>query len=116
MQPLFSSEPITRRSLLQRLGTGLGVVGLAGLLQDQKALATTTNPLAPKQPHFRPKAKRIIHLFMNGGLSQVDTFDPKPALTRYNGQRPPTADRSAARATAGLGLPRSRFHPHGAPR
>src|SRR5262245_32372335 len=115
MQPLFPAEPISRRALLQRLGTGLGVLGLAGLLHDQQALATptSTNPLAPKQPHFRPRAKRIIHLFMNGGPSQVDTFDPKPALTRYNGQRPPAANRSTERATAGLMMSPFRFNRHG---
>jgi len=82
-------EPISRRTLLQRLGTGFGMLGLAGLLADQKLLANgPANPLAPKQPHFTPRAKRIIHVFMNGGPSQVDTFDPKPELVRYHG-RPP---------------------------
>src|SRR6516164_4601413 len=79
----------TRRELLSRLGTGFGMLGLAGLLADQKLLANgPANPLAPKQPHFTPRAKRIIHVFMNGGPSQVDTFDPKPELVRYHG-RPP---------------------------
>lgn len=114
---MFPTQPITRRSMLQRLGTGLGVIGLAGLLGDEKGLATTptaaVNPLAPKQPHFRPRAKRIIHLFMNGGLSQVDSFDPKPALTRYNGQRPPTANLNTERGTAGLMMSPFRFSRHG---
>ena len=86
MQPY----PISRREMLQRLGTGLGVIGLAGLLQDNGLLAAERkagNPLAPKQPHFAPKAKRIIHLFMNGGPSQVDTFDPKPGLDKYHGKK-----------------------------
>src|SRR5476651_112445 len=94
---------LTRRDMLQRVGTGFGLVGLAGLLNEQSLLAQApTNPLAPKPPHFAPKAKRIIHVFMNGGPSQVDTFDPKPALTRYNGQRPPAADRGTERRTGGL--------------
>src|SRR5215831_6331410 len=83
---------LTRRDLLQKTATGFGVIGLASLMNDQRLLAEppqATSPLAPKQPHFAAKAKRIIHVFMNGGPSQVDTFDPKPALTRYNGQRPP---------------------------
>src|SRR5207302_8717034 len=83
---------LTRRDMLQRVGTGFGVIGLASLINDQQMLATpsagSTNPLAPKQPHFAPKAKRIIHVFMNGGPSQVDTFDPKPELTRHNGRAP----------------------------
>ncbi|MEM7476746.1 MAG: DUF1501 domain-containing protein [Planctomycetota bacterium] len=90
---------LSRRELLARTGTGLGTLGLAAMLSEEGLLASdgvsTANaedgpisPLAPKQPHFAPKAKRIIHLFMNGGPSQVDTFDPKPELTRRHGQQP----------------------------
>src|SRR5213596_3415117 len=88
---------LNRRDLLQRTATGFGLVGLANLLNDQHLLAQTgplrgsarqESPLAPRQPHFAPKAKRIIHVFMNGGPSQVDTFDPKPELTRHNGRAP----------------------------
>jgi Protein of unknown function (DUF1501) len=94
---------LTRRDLLQRLGTGFGVLGLASLMDDQHLLADSpTNPLAPKPSHFPARAKRIIHVFMNGGPSQVDTFDPKPALDRYDGQRPPGAERSTERGTRGL--------------
>ncbi|HEX5270221.1 MAG TPA: DUF1501 domain-containing protein, partial [Gemmataceae bacterium] len=83
---------LTRREMLARVGAGLGTLGLAAVLHDGGLLADTTskNPLAPKPSHFRPRARRLIHLFMNGGPSQVDTFDPKPALTKYNGQKPPT--------------------------
>jgi hypothetical protein len=81
--------------MLQRLGAGLGVIGLAGLLYDDGLLAadgpSAASPLAPKQPHFAPRAKRIIHLFMNGGPSQVDTFDPKPGLVKYHGHKPPAS-------------------------
>jgi hypothetical protein len=77
---------LTRRDMLTQCGTGLGMLGLAGLLQADAP--RSDNPLAPKSPHFAPRAKRIIHLYMNGGPSQVDTFDPKPALLRYQGQRP----------------------------
>src|SRR4051794_13267854 len=97
---------LTRRDMLQRTGTGFGLVGLAGLLGDQRMLAeapaASSSPLAPKPAHFRPRAKRIIHLFMNGGPSQVDTFDPKPALRRYNGQRPPASNLRTERGTSGL--------------
>jgi hypothetical protein len=83
--------PITRREMLARVGTGLGTLGLAAVLHDGGLLAAESrNPLAPKPSHFRPRAKHLIHLFMNGGPSQVDTFDPKPALEKYNGQKPPT--------------------------
>jgi hypothetical protein len=95
----------TRREMLCRLGTGLGVVGLAGLLSDTEVLAAprAANPLASKPPHHRPRAKRIIHLYMNGGPSQVDTFDPKPALAKHAGQRPPsTADLKTENNTGGL--------------
>jgi hypothetical protein len=95
--------PISRRSLLQRLGSGLGVIGLAGLLKDDGLLgaaAPAASPLAPKLPHFAPRAKRIIHLFMNGGPSQVDTFDPKPGLVKYDGQKPPASIMIERNATA----------------
>src|SRR5665213_1115072 len=85
----------SRRAMLQRMGTGLGVVGLAGLLQDNGLLAAdiagASSPLAPKVAHFAPRAKHIIHVFMNGGPSQVDTFDPKPALEKFSGQKPPAS-------------------------
>ena len=102
----------TRREYLHRVGTGLGIVGLAGVLGDARLLADApapSNPLAPKPPHFPAKAKRIIHLFMNGGPSQVDTFDPKPALRRWNGQRPPASNLRTERSTAGLMMSPFRF-------
>jgi hypothetical protein len=94
---------ISRRQLLARTGTGLGVLGLAGLLADEaKGAALAGNPLAPKKPHFAPKAKHVIHLFMNGGPSQVDTFDPKPELTKRHGQKPSGASLSTERKTGAL--------------
>ncbi|MSU78668.1 MAG: DUF1501 domain-containing protein [Gemmataceae bacterium] len=103
---------LTRRDLLQQTATGFGMLGLATLMSDQNLLAQapSNNPLAPRPAHFAPKAKRIIHVFMNGGPSQVDTFDPKPALVRYNGQRPPTADRGTERRTGGLMMSPFRFN------
>jgi len=84
------SLPLTRRDLLRRSGMGFGMLGLAGVLDAEGLLvpqadAATANPLAPKSPHFQPKARRVVHLFMNGGPSHVDTFDPKPLLDRYHG-------------------------------
>jgi hypothetical protein len=83
---------LTRRELLQRSGMGMGAIALASLMGDAGALKAApsatgaVNPLAPKQPPFPAKAKRVIHLFMNGGPSHVDTFDPKPSLARYGGK------------------------------
>lgn len=81
----------TRRSMLQRCGMGFGALTLGTLMQDQMlssgtAEAASVNPMAPKQPHFAPKAKHVIHIFLNGGASQVDTFDPKPALKEWHGK------------------------------
>src|SRR5208283_4971430 len=87
--------PMTRREMLRRVGTGFGALGLAGVLADGGLLAappTVINPLAPKAPHFPARAKRVIFLFMNGGPSHVDTFDPKPSLAKYHGQRPSALD------------------------
>jgi hypothetical protein len=77
---------MTRRELLTTIGGGFGMVGL----QSVAGARTIENPLAPKPPHFAPKAKQVIYLFLNGGPSQVDTFDPKPMLDKYNGQPMPS--------------------------
>src|SRR4051812_15597446 len=84
---------VTRRDFLHRCGMGMGALSLSTLLGQAGLLGGVAraedadlNPLAPKSPHFPGKAKRVIHLFMNGGPSQVDTFDPKPALTKYDGK------------------------------
>src|ERR1700683_4134792 len=87
----FQERFFTRRELLHRTGMGMGAVALAGLLGDTGVLradrtSSSVNPLAPKAPPFPAKAKRVLHLFMNGGPSHVDTFDPKPALTKYSGK------------------------------
>ena len=92
----------SRRDLLKLLGSGMGTLGLAAVMGDQKLFAAPSDPLEVKPPHFRPRAKRLIHLFMNGGPAHVDTFDPKPALTKYAGQRPPAANLSTERKTFAL--------------
>src|SRR5215212_890340 len=74
---------LSRRKMLGRLAGGFGLVGLAGLLGPQSVLGAL-----PAQPHARARAKRVIFLFMNGGPSHVDTFDPKPALKKFEGQQP----------------------------
>ena len=72
---------MTRRDLLRRTANGFGLAALAGLLDAAEA-----NPLAPKAPPLPAKAKSVIYLFMHGGVSHVDTFDPKPQLTRNSGK------------------------------
>src|SRR4051794_23356350 len=89
----FNPAYPSRRAFLQRTGCGFGMTALSALLADEHLLAAAAasvapplNPLAPKQPHFAAKAKSVIWLFMNGGQSQVDTWDYKPALEKYHGQ------------------------------
>ncbi len=86
---------ISRRAMLESLGS----VAVLGLLADEQARAETT---APNAPHFPAKAKHNIVLFMPGGPSQVDMFDPKPALVKYAGQRPNSVDLRTERTTGGL--------------
>src|ERR1051325_9170195 len=82
----FLSCRVTRRQLLRRTGADFGSLALAALLADG---VRASNPLAPRLPHFTARAKRVIFLFMPGGPSHVDTFDPKPRLTRDNGKPSP---------------------------
>ncbi len=91
-----SIEPISRRTLLRSTAVGFGSLALASLMADQLRGETGTadapaDPLRAKPPHFAARAKRIIFLFMKGGPSQVDTFDPKPLLTRDDGKPLPFA-------------------------
>jgi hypothetical protein len=94
--PVFCSQTeaqvqlgeLGRRSFLFRLGQGLGSVAFSWLLHQEAICAPSDspeNPLALKPPHFPVKAKSCIFLFMAGGPSQMDTFDPKPLLTKYHG-------------------------------
>ena len=91
--------PVSRRQMLATSGAGFGMLGLAGVLEQQSVRAAApvapavsvaaANPLAAKAPHHTPKAKRVIFLFMNGGPSHVDTFDPKPELVKQAGKKGP---------------------------
>ncbi len=83
----FGERPTNRREMLHRCANGFGAVALAGLSID-RAFAATSNPLAAKRPHFPPTAKNVIFLYMDGGPSQVDTFDYKPVLERFDGKDP----------------------------
>jgi hypothetical protein len=81
--PIYT-PPVSRRSILRSAGAGFGYVALAGLLgestQEFAATADPRNPLAPKQPNFKPRAKRVIFLYMEGAMSSLDTFEYKAAL------------------------------------
>jgi hypothetical protein len=81
-------QTATRRDFLMHAGGGFGAIALGAILRgDRPAHAgAAVNPLAPKKAHFEPRAKRVIWLFMHGGPSQVDLFDPKPDLVKYAGQ------------------------------
>ncbi len=104
---------LTRRDLLRRCGMGFAALGLAGLLPESAGAAVTdTAPLAPKAPHFPAKAKRVIHIFANGGASHVDTFDPKPALTANAGKALPMNLRTERRTGAAFPSP-FQFQKHG---
>jgi hypothetical protein len=93
---------MTRREMIQALGGGLGMIGLSPLVGAAAA-----------GPHFRPRAKRVIQLFMNGGPFQADFFDPKPALQRYAGQRPAEVEYRTENQTGGLMPVSFRYRRHG---
>lgn len=91
---------LSRREMLARCGTGFGMLALGSLLARNQAGAVEGKlPLAPQPPHFAPRAKRVVHLFMNGGPSHVDTFDPKAALEKYHGQPLPLSNLRTERKT-----------------
>src|SRR5580704_7391761 len=84
--------PLSRRQMLRRFASGFGMLGLAGLLAEDlvsdifAAEPQSSNPLLVKPPQYAARAKRIIFLFMSGGPSHVDLFDPKPRLAKDNGK------------------------------
>src|SRR5579862_8068381 len=80
----------TRRDFLHNVYCGFGSLALAAIAHEERLHAQATNPLAPQPPHRpNPKAKSVIFLFMAGGPSHLETFDPKPLLNRLNGQARP---------------------------
>ena len=95
---------ISRRDLLTRSGMGMAGLLLGPMLQGANT-ATESNPLLARYPHFPARAKRVIHLFMNGGPSQVDTFDPKPQLTKYHGKKLPMDLRTERKTGTGWKSP-----------
>jgi hypothetical protein len=103
---------LSRREVLCRIGGGFGALALSTVFAEAGMLSASSspvpagsNPLAPRPPHFPARAKRLIFLFMNGGPSHVDTFDPKPMLKRYSGQPVP----ESANGGSGRGLNRPLF-------
>ena len=86
---------LTRRETLIEAGGGFGAIALSWLLEQNRAQAATTQPvpraydLKPKQPHFAPKAKRVIFIYISGGPSTIDMWDPKPGLQKYDGKPAP---------------------------
>ena len=123
------NKSISRREVLTRMGTGLPMLGLAGVLAQQGlsqsqvtaspgatspgAASTGTNPLAAKSTQFAPKAKHLIHIFANGGASHVDICDPKPQLSKYNGQPLPSGNLKTERATGNCFGSPWKFTPRG---
>ncbi|QDU61738.1 hypothetical protein Pan216_26010 [Planctomycetes bacterium Pan216] len=106
-------SPRTRREFLHQAGAGFGMLGLAGTLQAAGLLGNQTPANLASIPHFPPKAKRVIFLFMNGAPSHVDTFDPKPALRKYAGQKPSKDDKGRKPRGAGFMPSPFKFKAHG---
>ena len=107
MIPETSGPPLSRREFLSRSGMGFGMLGLGSVLaQGGEIGGNANNPLLSRPPHFAPRARHVIHIFLNGGPSHVDTFDPKPLLTKYDGRELPTPKLITERQTgAAFGSP-----------
>jgi len=104
------NRPLSRRDVLASLGGGFGGVVLASLL---KADGPRAHDLRPRQPHFEPKARAVVQLFMHGGPSHLDLLDPKPMLDRFDGQSPPAEVADDERITGNLLKSAFRFRKHG---
>lgn len=105
---------LSRREALLRSGTGFGSLALADLMiNESNAEVGKIDPLAPKQAHYPSKAKHVVHLFMNGGPSQVDTFDPKPMLDKYHGKPLPETNLRTERKTGAAMRSPFKFKKHG---
>lgn len=105
---------ISRREALLRSGTGFGSLALAALMENAAgAEVEKMDPLVPKKSHYPAKAKHVVHLFMNGGPSQVDTFDPKPMLDKYHGKPLPETNLRTERKTGAAMRSPFKFKKHG---
>ncbi len=108
-------QPTSRREALERIGIGFGALAAScmGLGDTAHGDSMMLNPLAPHEPHFPAKAKHVVHIFANGGPSQVDTFDPKPSLDKYAGQPMPGETPRTERPTGTLYASPFKFKPRG---
>src|SRR5438477_7684538 len=109
----------SRRKFFQECAGGIGIIALAQLLeQEGRGAVPETNPLAPRAPHFAPKAKNVIFMFMEGGPSQLDLFDPKPELQKWDGKPLPDSitknlQLAFIKPTAAVLASQREFRPHG---
>jgi len=119
--PDFHSDrarTLTRRWFLRECGVGLGGIALHSLLAGETNAAARPNPLAPRQPHFPGKAKRVVYLFHAGAPSHLELYDPKPELTKHDGKLPPAELLKGYRAAfinpnSNLLGPKYKFAKHG---
>ena len=122
----YPARQTTRREALGQVGTGLGMLGLLGLLGDAGDLVADAqgadiasgrqparNPLAAKSTHFPARVRHVIHIYLNGGPSQVDTFDPKPFLKKYDGKPLPQGNLTTERKTGAVLASPFKFHRYG---
>lgn len=110
--PVFEHAP-TRRQVLSRLGGGFGGLVLGQLLGDDQSSAAAVHDLKERPPHFSPRARAVIQLFMHGGPSHVDLLDPKPMLEKYDGKPPPAEVADDEKLTGNLLRNAYPFHRHG---
>src|ERR1700689_2937168 len=107
-------QPVTRRDALRRVGNGFGMMAFAGMLGNSMARAGLTGATAGvAKLDYPQRVKRVIFLFMNGGLSTIDAFDPKPMLDKYDGQPMPGGSISTERRTGELMKSPYAFKKHG---
>src|SRR5262245_23263060 len=102
---------LTRREVLGRIGGGFGGLALSALLG--KSSLQAADSLAARSPHFPPKARAVIQLFMHGGPSHVDLLDPKPLLEKYDGKEPPKEVADDEKLTGSLLQSPYKFAKHG---
>jgi len=105
----MNPSPLDRRQWLQRAGLGFGALGLGSLLEGEASADSGKRDL----PHHAPRAKHVIHIFFNGGLSQMDSFDPKPLLTEYHGKPLPGRSPETENMTGGAFASPFKFKPYG---
>ena len=111
--PCNHPKPVSRRQALALMGGGFGLVALSNMLNASLAQASNGTGGVLKELHFKPKAKRVIFLFMNGGVSHVDTFDPKPMLEKYDGKPMPGPQVLTQRKTGNLMKSPFKFQKYG---